>query len=384
VGSLLGAAVEALTQVPARIAQMEQLMPKTQVAFSYPHVSKPVPTEVFTPKGSGTDFETRPSAWDGFITSNDRFYIRSHSPTPDIDMAGWRLKIDGSGVNTPVELTYEELEAMPQVTLTRTMECAGNGRRFYKEHFGVEGEGGQWRMGAMGCAEWTGICLRDVLARAGVKASARDVMPIGLDDHEVCRPMPLEKAMREDTLLVLKMNGETLPVDHGFPVRVLVTGWTGTASIKWAGRIEVAEEPLYSPYNTMEYIMVGPDYPMQFPALGPAITEMPVMSVLDLDWPGEISSEVKTIHGRSFAGEGKLREVVYSIDDGEWKPAELTGPDIEGCWRQWEFDWHPSPGKHEIRVRATDDRGRTQPDSVPWNHHGYLYNAVVAHPVTVS
>ncbi len=384
IGSLLGAASEALSHVPGAIKQMEDLMPKTQIAYSYPHVVKPVPTEIFAPKGSGTDFETRPSAYNDFITTNDRFYIRSHSPTPSIDMSTWKLKIDGTGVGTPVELTYDELAAMPQITLARTMECAGNGRRFYKEHFGVEAEGGQWRMGAMGCAEWTGVRLRDVLARARIKASARDVMPIGLDDHEVRRPMPLEKAMRDDTLLVLKMNGETLPIDHGYPVRVLATGWTGTANIKWVGRIQVAEEALYSPYNTMEYIMVGPEYPTEYPALGPAVTEMPVMSLLDLDWPGELSSEAKTIHGRSFAGEAKVQQVVYSIDDGEWKQAELTGPDIEGCWRQWKFDWSPTAGKHEIKVRATDNRGRTQPDSVPWNHHGYLYNAVVAHPVTVA
>lgn len=383
-GTLLGLALEALTKVPEKIALMEELMPKTQMAFSSPHVAKPVPTDIFASKGSGTDFETRPSAWGGFITSNERFYIRSHSPVPTIDMASWRLKINGTGVERDLDLTYEDLQKLPLVTLTRTMECAGNGRRFYKEHFGVEGEGGQWRMGAMGNAEWTGVRLRDVLELAGVKATARDVMPIGLDDHEVRRPMPLEKAMRDDTLLVLKMNGETLPIDHGFPARVIVTGWTGTASIKWLGRIQVAEEELYSPYNTMEYIMVGPEYPMQFPALGPAITEMPVMSVLDLDWPAEISADTTMMHGRSFAGEARVREVVYSIDGSKWKSAELSGPDIEGCWRQWSFAWNQNPGKHEIRVRATDDRGRTQPDSVPWNHHGYLYNAVVAHPVTVA
>lgn len=384
-GSLLGLAAEALTNVPEKIALMEELMPKTEVLFSFPHVEKPVPTDLFIPKGSGTDFETRPSAWGGFITTNDRFYLRSHSPTPKIEVETWRLKIEGTGVEKPVELTYADLEAMPQVTLTRTMECAGNGRRFYKEHFGVEGEGGQWRTGAMGNAEWSGIRLRDVLARAGVKPTARDVMPIGLDDHEVRRPMPVEKAMRDDTLLVLKMNGVTLPIDHGFPVRVIASGWTGTANIKWIGRIQVAEEPLHTPYNTMEYILVGPDYPMEFPALGPAVTEMPVMSVIDLDWPAELSAaETKEIQGRSFAGEGKVREVVYSIDDGAWRDAELFGPDIEGCWRQWRFPWRPSAGKHEIRVRATDDRGRTQSDDVPWNHHGYLYNAVIAHPVVVA
>jgi len=360
-------------------------MPQTQIHFSEPHVIKPTPDEWFVNKGSGTDFESRPSAWGGFITDNDHFYVRSHSPTPKIDVASWRLKIEGTGVQTSVELSYEDLESMPQVTLTRTMECAGNGRRFYKEHFGVEGEGGQWRTGAMGNAEWTGVRLLDILARAGVKPAARNVMPVGLDDHQVRRPVPVEKALREDTLLALKMNGKVLPPDHGFPARIVATGWTGTANIKWVGRIQVAAEPLHSPYNTMEYVLVGPDYPMPLPALGPAITEMPVMSVLDLDWPAELLAALtKEIQGRSYAGESGVREVAYSIDGGPWQLAEFFGPNLEGCWRQWRFPWQPSPGQHEIRVRATDERGRTQPDSVPWNHHGYLYNAVVAHPIVVA
>ncbi len=100
-------------------------------------------------------------------------------------------------------------------------------------------------------------------------------MPEGLDEHRVTRPMPLEKALKDDTLIVLKMNGETLPPDHGFPARMLVSGWVGTASIKWLSRIQVAEEQLYSPYSTMEYVMVGPSYRMRFPALGHPFPKCP-------------------------------------------------------------------------------------------------------------
>ncbi len=346
-------------------------------------VFKPVPKGIFRDIGSGTEFETRPSAFESLITPNERFYVRSHSSTPMVEMASYRLRIYGSGVERPVELTYEELEAMPQVTLIRTIECAGNGRRFFKEQFGKKADGGQWGMGAMGCAEWTGVRLRDVLAKAGVKQSVRDVMPIGLDEERGRRPMPAEKAMRDDTLLVLKMNGETLPMDHGYPVRVLVSGWTGAANIKWVSAIEVAEERLYSRFNTELYTMVGPEYAREGLAPGPAITEMPVMSVLDLDWPAELSSRVKVIRGRSFAGEAKVAEVMYSIDGGEWRRAALDEVNIQGCWRRWSFAWEPTPGRHDVRVRATDDRGRTQPDTVPWNDGGYLYNAVVAHPVMV-
>ena len=123
---------------------------------------------------------------------------------------------------------------------------------------------------------------------------------------------------------------------------------------------------------------------MQLPALGPPITQMPVTSVLDLDWPARIGRDTRLIRGRSFAGEGKVRQVEYSIDNAGWREAELLPPNIEGAWARWQFTWDPEPGRHEIRVRAIDEQGRTQPESVPWNHFGYLYNAVVAHPVTVS
>lgn len=383
-GALLGVAVEAIRKVPGAVKTLEDLMPKLQVAYSSSQVMKPIPRELFLDRGTGTDYETRAAVFGDFITPIEHFYLRSHAPTPKIDVVSWRLRIDGTGVRRSLELTYDDLASMPQVTLTRTLECAGNGRRYYKESFGVEGEGGQWRFGAIGNAEWTGVRLRDVLELAGLTASARDVMPIGLDEHEVSWPMPVEKALRDDTLIVLKMNRETLPPDHGFPVRVLVSGWVGTASIKWLGRVQVSEEPLHTPYNSTEYILIGPHYPMEWPALGQPITEMPVVSLLDLDWPATVSPKMKTLRGRSFAGEGRIRSVSVKVDEEPWQTAELVGPEIEGCWRQWRIDWTPATGKHEVRVRATDESGRTQPESVPWNHHGYLYNAIVAHPITVE
>ncbi len=385
VGSVVGAATDALARWPGRLAKLERLMPQPPTVSTAPQVVKPTPISLFADRGTGTDFETRLSSLDGFLVPTDRFYLRSHSPTPRIDVATWRLSVHGSGVRRPIELTHEQLSSLPQVTLARTMECAGNGRNFYKKAFGIAGEGGQWQTGAIGTAEWTGPRLRDVLALAGgVTPDARDVMPVGLDDHTVSRPMPVEKALRDDTLLVLRMNGEALPPDHGYPARVLVSGWVGAASIKWLGSIEVSGDELYSAYNTTEYVMIGPHYPTQAVALGPAITEMPVTSVLDLDYPGRVSPGPTVVPGRSFAGEARVRAVAYSIDDGPWREAELFGPDVEACWRQWRFDWDATPGDHEVRVRATDDRGRTQPDGVPWNHHGYLYNAVIGHPVHVG
>lgn len=347
-------------------------------------VVKPTPPHLFLDKGSGADYETRLSALHDYLTPNDRFYIRSHSPTPEIDVASWRLTIDGSGVERRIEISYADLLAMPQAHVTRVIECAGNGRRFFQQQFGRAAEGDQWGLGAIGCAEWTGVRLRHVLELAGLSTRARHVMPEGLDEKRVSRPMPIDKALRDDTLLVLKMNGEALPADHGFPARILVSGWLGTASIKWVGRIQVSEDPLYSKYNTTEYVLIGPEYPAEPPAAGVPIAEMPVISMLDLDWPARLNTCSTTIRGRAYAGEGKVRAVAYSIDGALWRRAELLPPNIEGSWVRFQIEWNPAPGEHNVRSRAMDNRGQMQPDIVLWNEHGYLYNAVVSHPIIVE
>lgn len=347
-------------------------------------IFKRTSSDLFIDRGTGTDFESRLSALPDYIVSNEKFFLRSHTPTPVIDAEKWRLVIDGSGIRHKTELTYSELNALPQTTIVRTIECAGNGRAFFKDAYGAEAEGGQWLTGAIGNAEWTGVRLRDVLQLAGVLEEASTVMPAALDQKGVSRPMPIEKAMREDTLLVLRMNGETLPPDHGFPARVLASGWAGAACIKWLGRIQVAQETLYSHYNTIEYVLTGPDYTPEGKAPGKQITEMPVTSMLDLDWPGKLRRKDNLLRGRAFAGESRVREVLCQIDGSEWRSAEILPPNIEGSWVRWQMPWDPKPGCHIVRTRAEDERGRAQPDGVPWNDRGYLYHGVIAHPVEVA
>jgi DMSO/TMAO reductase YedYZ molybdopterin-dependent catalytic subunit len=350
---------------------------------TFPAVRKPVPRDLLADRGTGTDFETRLATVEDYLTPIDRFYLRSHSPTPDIDVGTWRLQVHGSGVFREVEYSYPDLQAMPQVSVVKALECAGNGRRFFKETFGREAEGVQWRLGAIGVAEWTGVRLRDLLEPAGLRGDARDVMPVGLDDHGGRRPMPVAKALAEDTILALRMNGEPLPPDHGFPARVIVPGWLGTASIKWVGHIQVAIEALHVPWNTEEYILAGPDYPVQEPAHGMPITEMPVVSMLALDWPATLPAGRQTIRGMAYAGEGTVAGVALSLDDGPWQPADLHDPNLPGAGARFSFSWDAAPGHHQIRVRARDQLGREQPDTVPWNDKGCNYNAVVAHPVNV-
>jgi DMSO/TMAO reductase YedYZ molybdopterin-dependent catalytic subunit len=164
----------------------------------------------------------------------------------------------------------------------------------------------------------------------------------------------------------------------------VVSGWLGAASIKWLGRIEVSEDPLYVPWNTVDYVLIGPNFTANEPARGPAITALTVTSLVELPWPAQLRPEPQMIRGRAFGGENRIARVQYRIDDGLWQDALITSPVEPGAWVRWQFSWNPEPGEHTIRVRATDDQGNTQPDSTSWNELGYLHRSVLAHPVCVE
>jgi DMSO/TMAO reductase YedYZ molybdopterin-dependent catalytic subunit len=211
-------------------------------------------------------------------------------------------------------------------------------------------------------------------------------MPIGLDDPKKARrPMSIGKALAEDTLLVYAMNGQVLPPDHGFPFRILVPGWLGAASIKWVGRIEVSEQPLYSPWNTESYVLIGANYKASPPAKGEIITSQNIKSAFELAWDGELSAGRHLLRGRSWSAGGKIAKVEVSIDGGKnWQQARLREPNLALAWARWDIDWNAQKGDHNLLARATDDKGNTQPLAVPFNQKGYMYNAVVSHPVRVS
>ncbi|HYZ57704.1 MAG TPA: sulfite oxidase [Streptosporangiaceae bacterium] len=321
----------------------------------------------------------------GYLVPNDRFYIRSHAPTPQVDAASWTLRIEGNGVRQPITYSYDELwNRFPLVSVIRTIECAGNRRVLLGNQFRRTFEGTPWGRGAIGTAEWTGIRLRDLLEPAALTPGAREIMPESLDEIRARRPMPLAKATAGDTLVALAMNGEILPADHGFPARVVVSGWLGAASIKWLTRIEVSEQHLYVPWNTEDYVLIGPRFPADGPALGPAITALPAATLVELPWPARLRPEPQMIRRRAFAGENAIATVEYRIDDGPWRPAQLDSPQVPGAWVRWQFAWTPEPGDHVLQVRATDERGNTQPDASDWNELGYLQYSVLSHPVHVE
>lgn len=346
---------------------------------------KPVSEDKFILRSTNAEMRWEQMRNYGYTTPNEQFFIRNHTMTARIDRATWRLKVAGTGVASPLELSYDDLRKLPaETTLTRFVDCAGNGRAFFSEIGGQMAQGTQWRLGAIGVAEWTGVPLGAVLERARVKRSARDVMPQGLDQLMVRRPMPLAKAMADDTLLVYAMNGEELPPDHGAPVRALVPGWVGVANVKWVGRVEVSEQPLFSDWNTTSYVLVGPSYAPQGPSKGPVIGPQVVKSALELPWPAKLAVGRQTLHGRSWSGAGKIAKVEVQIDHGPSRAARLENPNEPMAWVRWSFDWDATPGEHTVSVKATDAQGNAQPDRVPFNEQGYLYGGVVAHPVTVA
>ncbi len=363
----------------------------TQQAHAKPtptgtHV-KPTPPDLFI--HHDVCMETR---WEnlysrGYLTPASLFFIRNHGPTPIIDPQTWRLVVEGPGVKKPLELTYEDLLRLPSVTVTRFVECAGNGRIFFEEYQERTPKGRPWRFGSYAVAEWTGVSLNEILDRAGIKPSAVDVMPTGLDKSAVERPMPVSKALQDDTIVAYAMNGDLLPPDHGFPARVVVPGWVGINSIKWVGKIAVSEEPIYVERNTEEYVLDGPDFPPVPPALGPVLTSTPVRSGIAMSWPGTLTSGPQAIRGFAWSGYGSIARVEYSLDDGKtWADAAIREPNIPLAGCRWEFVWNPTPGKYTITMRATDSAGNTQPlpDAMRWNERGYEFWAAVPHPVTVN
>jgi DMSO/TMAO reductase YedYZ molybdopterin-dependent catalytic subunit len=346
---------------------------------------KPVTDENFVVRHTNAEMRWERMAGQGDITPNSLFFVRNHLKTSRIDRAAWRLQVAGDGVEQPLELSYDDLRKLgAETTVRRFVECAGNGRVFFDEVGHQKAEGTQWRLGAIGVADWTGVPLGAVLERAKVKKGARHVMPEGLDELKVRRAVPIGKAMADDTLLVYAMNGEDLPADHGGPVRALVPGWIGVANVKWVGRIEVSEQPLLSDWNTTSYVLLGPGYATEGPAKGPVLSTQSVKSALELPWPATLPAGSQTIRGRSWSGQGRIAKVECRIDDGPWQAARTEGSNEPLAWARWSLAWDATPGSHTVRVKATDERGNTQPETVPFNQQGYLYGGIVAHPVTIS
>ena len=212
-------------------------------------IAKPLPPEWFIQKDTSAEMRWEAMQGQGYEVPTERFFVRNHTSTPRIDPLAYELEIHGPGLRGgAVRFSYDELTSLPSVERTVAIECAGNGRALFESQQGMRVPGTAWGLGAIGVTRWRGVPLSEVLERAGVRDDAVDVMPVGLDDPYVAdgidhgrvrRPLPVGKAL-DDVILAYEMNGEVLPPDHGYPVRLVVPGWIGIASVKWVGRIEVS------------------------------------------------------------------------------------------------------------------------------------------------
>ena len=366
-----------------------QPLPPTQTgavgAATHVRFKDPAPFIVHDDKS----LETRLENMQGLVTPNRYFFVRNNSFSLDLDADAWRLSVEGDAVAKPLELTYSDIRNLPARVLMCYLECAGNHRAMFDIVQGRAASGTQWRTGAVSNGEWVGASLRDVLTLAGIRDNAASVLLIGLDKESpeggFRRVLPVEKAIHPDTLLAYTLNGEPLPRDHGFPVRALVPGWVGSANIKWLGRIVVSSQQLWIRNNTTSYVLIGDDYPPEGEAQGKVTETQSIKSALALPWPAELSAGRHRIHGYAHSPHGPIVRVEWSADDGgTWSDAQLPGPQPQYSWARFEFAWDAEPGDGMIMTRATDAAGNTQPDRVPFNEKGYLFNQPVPHPIRVS
>jgi len=318
----------------------------------------------------------------GEITPAELFFVRNNYDGPEIDPSQYVLKVDGE-VESPLTLRLDDLRRMEQVTHTITLECAGNGRGFYSP----KASGIQWERGAVGTAVWTGVRLADVLKRAKPRPGAKHVVPNGHDAPptpqapDFIRSHPIWKAMDPHTMLALHMNGKPVPHLHGGPVRLLVPGWIGSASIKWVTQITLADKEFDGPFMKRSYRSPRLDDPNDSYSLTSLECKSVIVSPLD---GARVADGPLTMSGFAWAGEGAVVGVDVSTDGGQsWAPATLTGEGHRYAWRRWEYAWTPKAGQHTIMARASDSLGRVQPASRPRDPQGYRWNVIHAVRVVV-
>ena len=333
------------------------------------------------------DLEMPLSGFADYLTPIEHFFVRTHVYVPSINLNEWRLNIGGS-VATPLAVTMDELKKLPSVELVSVLECAGNGRAFYQPTV----PGLQWGHGAVGNARWRGVRLADVLKRAGLKPSAREILfdgadvPLGaMPDFQ--RSIPVSKALDPNTLLAFEMNGEPLPAKHGFPLRVVAPGWAGDSWVKWVTSIRVLNQEYDQEHDSfwMKSAYRHPGHPVAPGVAVPAdrmqsVTNLRIKSVIasPLDGTQLDPARPATIRGVAW-GSDPVTSVEVSVDGGRtWKPAALnSNQKTRFGWRQWEFSWTPPEAAYyTILARARDASGNTQPLDQEWNQSGYLWNVV--------
>jgi DMSO/TMAO reductase YedYZ molybdopterin-dependent catalytic subunit len=323
------------------------------------------------------------------ITPVGLHYLLIHFDIPAVDAETWRLEVGGR-VARPLSLSLDELKARPATTLGVTMECAGNGRVLSEPRALSQ----PWLLEAVGTAEWTGTPLAPILGEAGLESDALEVVFRGLDrgvqgevEHAYERSLPVAEALHDEVLLAYAVNGQPLPPQHGFPVRLLVPSWYGMTHVKWLRSITAVDEPFRGWQQEVAYrLKRSEDDP------GTPVTRMLPRALLAPPGIPDFLSRVRLLEagpcmleGRAWSGAPPVVHVEVSTNGGaSWSRAELEGAGSPFAWQGWRFEWDASPGEHVLCCRAIDSAGRTQPPEPEWNHDGYCNNVIQRVRVTVS
>ena len=328
------------------------------------------------------DLETPAPLLNTWITPNDLFYVRHHSYAARVNIDEWKLTVDGE-VQTPITMTLDELKKAPKHTVTVTLECAGNGRAFFDPPVA----GIQWEKGAVGTARFAGARLADVLKKAGVKATGQYVAMNGADKPigtmpDFIRNVPMRKALDADSILAYEMNGEPLPILHGFPLRAVLPGWEGAYSVKWLTNVQVIDKE-----HEGFFVKTAYRYPNRRVAPGEAVAPQDMIPLTGLVVKSFINSPLDgatvppgkaRVSGFAWAGESNITKVDVSMDNGSsWFPAKLGKERERYAWQSFEYEFNiAQPGSYLLMSRATDDKGNVQPVAPQWNPSGYLWNVI--------
>ncbi|UFH53830.1 sulfite oxidase [Spirosoma sp. KNUC1025] len=330
---------------------------------------------------------------DDAVTPVDKMFIRNNGliPTAPVDLAKWTLTINGESVKAPKTYSLSDLKKrFKNYTYQLVLECGGNGR----SGFEPQTTGNPWDQGAVSCAEWTGVRLKDILADAGLKEDAVYIGYYGNDPHlsqdatkvAISRGVPIKKALEDETLIAWALNGKDIPLAHGYPLRLVVGGWPASVSGKWLHTIAVRNKvhdgakmeghSYKMPIRPVEPGEKIPETPENFRI----IEAMPVKSLITYPKTGAMFDAKKalSLRGHAWAGDREVADVQTSIDYGAtWQKAKLERPKNRLAWQHWSADvTFPQVGYYEVWVRATDNKGVTQPMVIPqWNPGGYLNNA---------
>lgn len=351
------------------------------------HVLGADESKLIVRNSSPLDAETPASGYREFLTPNEVFFVRSHFGPPAVGLRPWTLEVSG-GVRAPRTFDLEALAKLAgatPATTTALLQCTGNGRGFFRPTV----PGVPWERGAVGNAVWGGVPLARVLEACGVLDGFGHVHLQGADGPPnpktpaFLRSIPMDRAVDPSTFVATSMNGVPLPWLHGGPIRLVVPGWTGNHWMKWLRKIVVAREPAPGFFQQNGYklpkVPAPPGAEIK-PEDLESVSWLNVKSMFAAPFPGmPVAPGRVYVHGWAWTGRGVVTDVQVEID-GEWKAARFdpnTRPQASrGTWRAWSMYWDATPGRHVLKVRATDSEGVTQPEEMDWNRSGYLWNRI--------